>query len=94
MRTTAANAGSFTQSPCLEVLSMSGLQVDSYNDYIGGEVRLANYNDGNTITPVTGISITGKLSEVLNSIRLSKNIAVHDRYVGPEKAILSGMKIF
>ena len=84
----------FTQAPCLEVLSMSGLQVDSYNDYIGGEVRLAYYNDGNTITPVTGISITGKLSEVLNSIRLSKDIAVHDRYMGPEKAILSGMKIF
>lgn len=89
-----ANAGSFTQAPCLEVLSMSGLQVDSYNDYIGGEVRLAYYNDGNTITPATGISITGKLSEVLNSIRLSENTAVHDRYMGPEKAILSGMKIF
>ena len=84
----------FTQAPCLEVLSMSGLQVDSYNDYIGGEVRLAYYNDGNTITPVTGISITGKLSEVLNSIRLSENTAVHDRYMGPEKAVLSGMKIF
>ncbi len=89
-----ANAGSFTQSPCLEVLSMSGLQVDSYNDYIGGEVRLAYYNDGNSITPVTGISITGKLSEVLNSIRLSEDIAVHDKYMGPEKALLSGMKIF
>ncbi len=84
----------FAQAPCLEVLSMSGLQVDSYNDYIGGEVRLAYYNDGNSITPVTGISITGKLSEVLNSIRLAKDTAVHDRYMGPEKALLSGMKIF
>ena len=73
---------------------MSGLQVDAYNDYIGGEVRLAYYNDSNTITPVTGISITGSLSEVLSSIRLAKEVAVHDRYIGPKKAILSGMKIF
>ena len=83
-----------SKAPYLEVVSMSGLQVDAYNDYIGGEVRLAYYNDGNTITPVTGISITGKLSEVLSSIRLAKETAVHNRYIGPKKAILSGMKIF
>lgn len=83
-----------SKAPYLEVLSMSGLQVDAYNDYIGGEVRLAYYNDGTTIIPVTGISITGKLSEVLSSIRLAKETAIHDRYIGPKKAILSGMKIF
>ncbi len=83
-----------TKAPYLEVISMSGLQVDAYNDYIGGEVRLAYYNDGTTVTPVTGISITGKLSEVLSSIRLAKETAVHDRYIGPKKAILSGMKVF
>lgn len=83
-----------SKAPYLEVVSMSGLQVDAYNDYIGGEVRLAYYNDGTTITPVTGISITGSLSEVLSSIRLAKEVAVHDRYIGPKKAILSGMKVF
>lgn len=83
-----------SKAPYLEVVSMSGLQVDAYNDYIGGEVRLAYYNDGTTILPVTGISITGSLSEVLSSIRLAKETAVHDRYIGPKKAILSGMKIF
>lgn len=83
-----------SKAPYLEVVSMSGLQVDAYNDYIGGEVRLAYYNDGTTITPVTGISITGSLSEVLNSIRLAKEVAVHDRYIGPKKAILRGMKVF
>lgn len=82
------------KAPYVEVLSMSGLQVDTYNDYIGGEVRLAYYSDGNTITPITGISITGKLSEVLSSIRLANEVATHDGYVGPKKAILSGMKVF
>lgn len=78
----------------LEVVSMSGLQVDFYNDYVGGEVRLAYYyKDGKKI-PVTGVSITGKLREVLNHIRLSKAEALHDSYVGPAKARLSCMKIF
>jgi PmbA protein len=73
---------------------MSGLQVDTFTDYIGGEIRLANYFDGKTITPVTGISITGSLKQVLSSIRLSTAAAVYDGYCGPEKAILQDMKIF
>jgi predicted Zn-dependent protease len=84
----------FTAAPCLEVLSMSGLQVDLFNDYIGGEVRLATYRDGETVIPVTGISITGSLKQVLSSIRLSSEISVCDGYTGPEKAILQNMKIF
>ena len=83
-----------TAAPYLEVLSMSGLQVDFFNDYIGGEIRLAYYHNGEKILPVTGISITGSLKEVLSSIRLSTETAVHDGYCGPKKAILEGMKIF
>ena len=83
-----------TAAPYLEVLSMSGLQVDFFNDYIGGEIRLAYYCDGEKITPVTGISITGSLKQVLSSIRLSATGAVYDGYCGPEKAILQDMKIF
>ena len=78
----------------LEVLSMSGLQVDFYNDYIGGEVRLACYHTGGKEIPVTGISISGKLSQVLGSIRLSPEVTTHNGYHGPERAILSDMKIF
>ena len=83
-----------TAAPYLEVLSMSGLQVDFFNDYIGGEIRLAYYCDGEKTIPVTGISITGSLKEILSSIRLSVETAVHDGYCGPAKAILTGMKIF
>ena len=80
--------------PHLEVVSMSGLQVDFFNDYIGGEVRLAYYYDGETTTPVTGISISGKLTEVLNHIRLTSTTATFGGYHGPDKAILKEMKIF
>lgn len=78
----------------LEVVSMSGLQVDFFNDYIGGEVRLAYYHDGSKNIPVTGISISGKLSEVLEELYLFEQTAVFGGYQGPAKAILGNMNIF
>lgn len=78
----------------LEVLSTSGMQVDFYNDYIGGEVRLAYYHENGKVTPVTGIAVAGKLSEVLNSIRLTSAVCATNGYNGPEKAVLSCMNIF
>ena len=85
---------SFRKGPYLEIISMSGLQVDFYNDYIGGEIRLAYYNDGSAITPLTGISVSGKLSEVLAEIALSSERALCGGYFGPEKALIKNMKIF
>lgn len=89
-----AGTAGMPEGEYLEVVSMSGLQVDFYNDYIGGEVRLAYYHDGTKTTPVTGISISGKLRDVLEHIRLSAQTTVYGGYSGPEKAILSHMKIF
>ena len=87
-------AGELKEGPYLRVLSMSGLQVDLFSDYIGGEVRLAYYCDGETVRAVTGISISGKLSRVLSTIRLSSDSTVFNSYVGPREAILQDMKIF
>lgn len=84
----------FKQGKTLEIISMSGLQVDFFSDYIGGEVRLAYYHDGEKMIPVTGISISGSVSAVLNSIRFSSSLALQDGYLGPEKAILNDLKIF
>ena len=78
----------------LEIISMSGLQVDFYNDYIGGEIRLAYLHDGSNMIPVTGISVSGKLGQVLNNIRLSESSVTFNSYTGPAKAVLQGMKIF
>ena len=99
MRCICVDPGSLTDEafgngPYLEIMSMSGLQVDFYSDYIGGEIRLAYYHDGTAVTPVTGISVSGSLEEVLNGIRLSAKTSVFNGYAGPEKAILQGMKIF
>ena len=80
-------------APYFECVSMSGLQLDIYNDYIGGEVRLAYYFDGEKKIPVTGISISGKLSDALNSIRLSQDSKQAGRYKGPKLAIFDGIEI-
>ncbi len=85
------SAGSVTEDdldkePYFECVSMSGLQVDIYNDYIGGEVRLAYYFDGKQKVALTGISISGKLSEALATLRLSNKVVTHNDYRGPHKA--------
>ena len=92
-----ATAEDLECGPYVEVISTSGMQVDFFNDYIGGEIRLAYYHDGEKITPITGISTSGKLSEVLNTIRLSEETVACNGfvgYVGPKKAVLHGMKVF
>lgn len=80
-------------APYFECVSMSGLQVDILNDYIGGEVRLAYYFDGEKKIPMTGISISGKLSSALDSIRLSSEAKCAGSYKGPKYALLSGLEI-
>ena len=68
---------------------MSGIQVDLLSDYIGGEVRLGYYYDGEKVTPVTGISISGSLSLVLKNMYLSKEMDQKDQYYGPKLALFN-----
>lgn len=77
----------------LEAVSLSGIQLDVYNDYIGGEIRLAYLHDGDKVTPVTGISMSGKLSEVLPSLRLTADKVVRGAYEGPSLMLLKNMQI-
>ena len=81
------------REPYFECVSMSGLQVDIYNDYIGGEVRLAYYFDGNKKVALTGISISGKLSDALATLKLSNKIVTHNDYRGPHKALLKNIAV-
>ena len=80
-------------APYFRCASMSGLQLDIYNDYIGGEVRLAYYFDGEREIPVTGISISGKLSDALANMRLSDTATVYEGYLGPKWASFGGIEI-
>ena len=89
-----AEESKFVTGPYLEIVSMSGIQTDFYADYVGGEIRLAYWHDGEKIVPVTGVSVSGKLSEVLNQIHFSSDCALMGNFYGPKKAIIYGMNIF
>ncbi len=82
-----------SEKPYFECVSMSGLQVDVYNDYIGGEVRLAYYFDGEKKIPLTGISISVKLSDAINTLKLSEKLTTSGYYHGPEYALFEGIQI-
>ena len=79
--------------PHIECVSLSGLQVDLYNDYIGGEIRLAYRQADGKAEPITGITMSAKLSEVLDTMRLSERIEVRERCAGPARLLLRGVKI-
>lgn len=81
------------KKPHLEILALSGIQIDVYSDYIGGEVRLAIYNDGKEKKPVSGFSFSGSFSECLNLLQLSKEKIAHEGYVGPKYGMLKNMHI-
>ena len=93
-----ASPGTLTEeelkkAPYIECASMSGMQVELYSDYIGGEIRLAYYYDGEKTVPVTGITMSARLSDVLNALRLSEKTTVDGSYEGPEKILLPGVEV-
>ena len=93
-----AEAGTLTDAdmkkePYLDCASLSGLQLDLYNDYIGGEIRLAYYYDGEKTVPVTGISMSGKLSAALAALRLSNHMVTEGAYEGPRYLLLKAMTV-
>lgn len=93
VKTGTLSDNELTKAPYIECVSMSGLQVDVYNDYIGGEVRLGYYFDGEKTVPVTGISVAGKLSDILSGAKLSKTKTVSGKYCGPQKALFCGINV-
>lgn len=80
-------------APYLECVSLSGLQVDLYSDYVGGEIRLAYLHEGEKKTPVTGISMSARLSEVLKTLRMTEKTIAEGNYEGPEKFIMKGVSV-
>ncbi len=82
-----------SKEPVLLCVSMSGLQIDRYSGYIGGEVRLGYYYDGSSFTPVTGLSISGSLNECKNHFEFSKEIYQSSSYKGPMYIKTKGLKI-
>ncbi len=77
----------------LECVSLSGLQIDPFADYLGGEIRLAYRVKNGVREPVTGITFSTTLSGALNSLRLSGRVVTHREYEGPEFMLFKGAEI-
>ncbi len=81
------------KEPYIELVDLSGLQVDLFADYLGGEVRLAKYFDGEKIMPISGFSFSISLKEALNSISFSKETANINGFEGPKLALIKKVNV-
>lgn len=81
------------QTPYLELIAFSDFQMDSFTGDFAGEIRLGYYYDGNSITPVTGGSLSGNIKKIHNNMYLSKELQQGNNFVGPETILLNGATI-
>lgn len=87
------DAASVRSGDYLEVVDFSDFQVDSMSGDIAGEIRLAYLCRGGKITPVTGGSISGSLTEAIPTMRFSKETAQYDTLVIPAVTRLENLSI-
>lgn len=81
------------KTPYLECVKFSGIQMDPFTGFFGGEVRLGYYFDGEKRIPVTGFCISGNIEEIKQSIRLSKEVKGSGNYQGPKYLCTNKFKI-
>jgi PmbA protein len=84
---------SMAKKPHLEILALSGIQIDVFSGYIGGEVRLAVWFDGKRRQPVSGFSFSGNIDQALSDVVLSRETVDSVRYRGPRYLKLKNMDI-
>ena len=81
------------QGKYLEAVEFSGFQVDSMTGDIFGEIRLAYWHDGETVTPVTGGSVSGNLRDLLGELFLSRETVQYDNWSIPAVTKLNGVTV-
>ena len=75
---------SLTKGKYIEIIALSGIQIDVKADYIGGEVRLGVYHDGEQTLPISGFSFSGSFKKAANSLAASKDLIKIKGYNGPK----------
>lgn len=80
-------------APYLHIVSFSDFQMDDFSGYFGGEIRLAFWYDGETVTPVTGGSVNGSILEVQERMIFSKEQYRDENYNGPYAVLIEGVKV-
>lgn len=77
----------------LEIVSLSGLEIDPLTGDFGSEVRLAYYHNKNKIKFFTGGSISGNIYKSLPNLRISEKLVKQDNFIGPKFIVLENVNI-
>lgn len=77
----------------LHVLNFSDFQMDALSGHFGGEIRLAFLSDGDSITPVTGGSISGSMTKVQQNIYFSQELQIEKGFHGPLAVQLENISV-
>lgn len=80
--------------PYLEIVAVSGLQVDEVTGSFGSEIRLALYHENGHITPYNASAIGGFIKQHSGTWRFSKEKVQVNNYHGPKYLLLKGVDIF
>ena len=72
------------KEPYIEIVTFSDFQMDILTGDFGGEIRLANYYDGEKVIPLTGASLSANIFDIHNDFYLSKEVVQKDNYIGPK----------
>ncbi len=81
------------QGKYLELISFSDFHMDSVTGDFGSEIRLGFYCDGQSKIAVTGGSISGNIKNVLDALKMSKETAQFNNFVGPEMISVRNVSI-
>ena len=81
------------KDPYLEIIQFSDFNVNPMTGTFGGEIRLAYWHDGEKVIPVTGGSMTADISEVIKTIRLSRETEQYDYCLVPRTIRLLNVAI-
>ncbi len=81
------------RGPYLEIVEFSDFQVDSMTGDLFGEIRLAYWYDGNTVTPVSGGSISGSMLELSEKMEMSEKSTQYDNWLIPAVTRLCGVTV-
>ena len=77
----------------LEVVEFSDFQVDAMTGNIFGEIRLGYWHDGETVTPVSGGSISGCMRDFVKEMYLSNERVQYDNFLLPAVTKLCGVTV-
>ena len=81
------------QGTYLEPVEFSDFSVDIITGDIAGEIRLAYLHEGDKVTPVSGGSVSGSLPELINNMKLSKELKQYNNVLMPSVIKLENVTI-